>query len=415
MPGARFLSLLLLQMVLSGVSTSLAASDPDQACARCHQKIIDSYKKTPMARASGLAVDGLLPGEFTHAASGVRYRLFLRDGRAWLSYERPDAPPQLSLNGEQELTYFVGSGQRGRTYLFQRNGYWFESPVNWYSKQRVWDMNPKSIDAREMPFTLKVDRGCLHCHSTGVQPPVGGQQSLRVPTFSLWRHRLPVLSWRSCSTLGQWRGSPHSESGKAVAHQARLCMPAMSPGRRDRGQRPGTLSGCFRPGRESFRLCNSLRPLRRIGPQWKSDKPVGSAPAKRVQEKERGPSYLYHLSRSTRLASRRTAGRLFQKPMPYLPWSPSLCRQAPPRSAGLQQLSHAPRKNRRRGPRTSDRPSHPAPSCALFHADAGTHRGLDFSGRRNSKRPRPRAGLFPDGKPWRSGSRASRDGVAATS
>jgi predicted CXXCH cytochrome family protein len=171
MPGKRFLSFLLL-VVLSG-ATSLAASDPDQACARCHQKIFDSYKKTPMAQASGLAVDGLLPGEFTHAASGVRYRLFLRDGRAWLSYERPNAPPQPSLKGEQELTYFVGSGQRGRTYLFQKDGYWFESPVNWYSKQRVWDMNPKSIDAREMPFTLKVDRGCLHCHATGVQPTVG--------------------------------------------------------------------------------------------------------------------------------------------------------------------------------------------------------------------------------------------------
>ena len=172
MPCARFLSFLLL-VVLSGASTSLAAPDPDQACARCHQKIFDSYKKTPMAQASGLAVDGLLPGEFTHSASGVHYRLFLRDGRAWLSYERPDASPQRSLKGEQELAYFVGSGQRGRTYLFQKNGYWFESPVNWYSKQRVWDMNPKSIDAREMPFTLKVDRGCLHCHSTGVQPSVG--------------------------------------------------------------------------------------------------------------------------------------------------------------------------------------------------------------------------------------------------
>jgi len=150
-----------------------AAQDPDQACAQCHQKIFDSYKKTPMAQASGLAVDGLLPGEFTHAASGVRYRLFLRDGRAWLSYERPNASPQHALKGQQELSYFVGSGQRGRTYLFQKDGYWFESPVNWYSKQRVWDMNPKSIDAPEMPFTLKVDRGCLHCHSTGVQPALG--------------------------------------------------------------------------------------------------------------------------------------------------------------------------------------------------------------------------------------------------
>jgi hypothetical protein len=156
--------------LFSIAALAIQAQEPDKECAHCHQKIYESYRATPMARASGLAADGLLPGEFTHATSGVHYRLFLRDGRAWLSYDRPGA----ALKGEQELTYFVGSGQRGRTYLFEKNGFWFESPVNWYSKQRVWDMNPKSLDAKEMPFTLKVDAGCLHCHSTGVQPTLAG-------------------------------------------------------------------------------------------------------------------------------------------------------------------------------------------------------------------------------------------------
>ena len=174
--------LLFFSLLLAAVFTA-AAENPDAACAGCHQKIVDSYRKTPMAQASGVATDGLLPGEFTHAASGVHYRLFLRDGRAWLSYDRPNPPPGRSLKGEQELSYFVGSGLRGRTYLFGRDGYWFESPVNWYGKQRVWDMNPKSIDAREMPFTLKVDPGCLHCHSTGVQPTVGANNHFGARPF----------------------------------------------------------------------------------------------------------------------------------------------------------------------------------------------------------------------------------------
>ena len=127
-----------------------------------------------MARASGPAAEGLLPGEFTHAPSGVHYRLFLRDGRAWLAYDRPHAPPERSLNGEQELLFFIGSGTRGRTYLFQTDGFWFESPVNWYSKQRVWDMNPKSLDAPEMPLTLRVDTACLYCHASGVQAGLPG-------------------------------------------------------------------------------------------------------------------------------------------------------------------------------------------------------------------------------------------------
>jgi predicted CXXCH cytochrome family protein len=149
-----------------------SAENSDAVCANCHKAIYDSYQATPMARASGLASEGLLPGEFTHADSGVHYRLFLRDGRAWLSFDRPG-----TLKGEQELSYFIGSGQRGRTYLFQKQGFWFESPVNWYSKQQVWDMNPKSIGAHEMPFTLKVDAGCLHCHTTGVQVALPGARN----------------------------------------------------------------------------------------------------------------------------------------------------------------------------------------------------------------------------------------------
>jgi Flp pilus assembly protein TadD len=175
-----------------------------------------------MAQASGAAIDGLLPGEFTHAASGVHYRLFVRDGRAWLSYDRPNAPPERALKGEQELTYFVGSGQRGRTYLFQNQGYWFESPVNWYSKQRVWDMNPKSPNVREMPFTLKVDAGCLHCHATGVQPSLPGSRN----HFGVRPFLYGGITCQSC------HGDPaaHLASGG----KAEILNPAkLSPSKRD--------------------------------------------------------------------------------------------------------------------------------------------------------------------------------------
>ena len=174
----RLLAGWLLLIASTGIAfPSPPAENPDAECANCHKAIYESYRQTPMARASGAAADGLLPGEFLHPASGVHYLLFLRNGRAWLSYDRPNAPPGRALHGEQELVYFIGSGLRGRTYLFQREGFWFESPVNWYSKQRVWDMNPKSLGAREMPFTLEVDTSCLHCHTSAVQPALPGARN----------------------------------------------------------------------------------------------------------------------------------------------------------------------------------------------------------------------------------------------
>jgi cytochrome c554/c'-like protein len=67
-----------------------------------------------------------------------------------------------------KLAYFIGSNTRARTYLFERDSYWFETPVNWYAKKRVWDMAPNYLNAREMPLTLPVDANCLHCHVSGV-------------------------------------------------------------------------------------------------------------------------------------------------------------------------------------------------------------------------------------------------------
>jgi Flp pilus assembly protein TadD len=159
------------------VEASGAIKDSDAICRNCHEQIYDRYQQTPMAHASGAAIDGLLPGKFVHKASGVSYKLFARDGQAWLSYERADATPERTVSGEQQLMYFIGSGNRGRTYLFQHDGFWFESPVNWYSKKEVWDMNPKSLDAREMPFTLPVDSTCLHCHTSGGQASLPGSRN----------------------------------------------------------------------------------------------------------------------------------------------------------------------------------------------------------------------------------------------
>lgn len=121
-----------------------------------------------MANASGPAIDGLIPADFRLAPSGVHYSVYAQAGTVWLSYRRDGAPAGYELDGREQLRYFLGSGKRGRTYLFERQGYWFESPVNWYAKKQMWDMAPNYLTATEAPLTLPVDPGCLHCHASGV-------------------------------------------------------------------------------------------------------------------------------------------------------------------------------------------------------------------------------------------------------
>ena len=85
----------------------------NQACAGCHSAIYESYQKTPMAHASGPGLDALTPADFTHKESGIHYRIYRENGRAWLSFDRAGDP---EVRGKRELLYYIGSGRRGRSY-----------------------------------------------------------------------------------------------------------------------------------------------------------------------------------------------------------------------------------------------------------------------------------------------------------
>jgi tetratricopeptide (TPR) repeat protein len=154
----------------------------NQACAGCHTSIYNSYAKTSMAHASGAAVDNLTPADFVHQKSGVHFRIYAENGKAWLAFERPNDP---AVRGTRELLYSIGSGRRGRSYLFATDGFLFESPVNWYTDRHVWDMAPAYGDATHIPMNLPAYSSCLHCHVSEMQPPIQGTENrYPSPAFS---------------------------------------------------------------------------------------------------------------------------------------------------------------------------------------------------------------------------------------
>ena len=145
-----------------------------EACSSCHEEIYNSYSKTAMAKASGPAADGLVTGEFSHKPSGIRYSVYQKDGRTWMSYEREK---ESGFHGQRELLYFLGSGVKGRSYIFPVQGFLFETPINWYSQEQRWNLTPAYTEARESPMNLPAVVDCLNCHTSGVQPPLPGTDS----------------------------------------------------------------------------------------------------------------------------------------------------------------------------------------------------------------------------------------------
>ncbi len=203
----------------------------NEACARCHAAIYESYQRTAMAHASGPALDALIPADFTHKESGVHYRIYAEAGRAWLSFDRPGDP---EVQGKRELLYFIGSGRRGRTYLFETDGFLFESPVNWYANKQMWDTAPAYQSAREIPLNLPAYTSCLHCHVSGMQPPLKGTEN-RYPDPPFTQNG---VSCERCHGAGAAHAGGTAAANPAVVDSAimnsAIVNPAkLAPSRRD--------------------------------------------------------------------------------------------------------------------------------------------------------------------------------------
>jgi hypothetical protein len=140
--------------------------DADSKCAHCHEKIYREYLGTPMANASGAAEEKLRAGTYLHRPSGVEYSVSLRDGKAILGSLGAGKPDE---SDARSLSYFLGSGHLGTTYLYSIGNYLFESPVAWYAASHSYAMKPGLAEMREIPPPLPMQSGCLRCHMSAVQ------------------------------------------------------------------------------------------------------------------------------------------------------------------------------------------------------------------------------------------------------
>lgn len=167
--------LLLLFAVTPGLlprATPVRAADA--ACEGCHQQIYRSYLQTPMANASGPAADRLIPGTFYNRLSQVDYTLSRSGEDAVLSWRDMR---KLGVSGTFDLTYFLGSGHLGTTWLYSINGYLFESPVAWYAASNGYDMKPGLARAAEMLPALPMQSDCMRCHMSDVEKSDSGSMN----------------------------------------------------------------------------------------------------------------------------------------------------------------------------------------------------------------------------------------------
>ena len=148
-------------------------------CARCHPKIVATQLETPMARAATLPSDSRALREHerliyqTGQQGGQQagpYTFTISKNGAARTYTVTDGARSIS----EPLGWAFGLGNKGQTYVLQRNGAFYESRMSFFTTLQSLDLtpghSPKTPPTLDQALGQRLDpdtvRRCFGCHTT---------------------------------------------------------------------------------------------------------------------------------------------------------------------------------------------------------------------------------------------------------
>jgi hypothetical protein len=156
------------------------------ACAKCHTEKNDSYLRTAHSQTladvgtHGVPGKNESPGDgeppdtsFVHELSGRTYRVYRRDNRMHHEEVVRAADGTEIARVDIPVRYRLGSGDFGRAYLVEIDGFLQQSPIGWYTSKKKWGMSPGYDAPQHQGFERSVGTDCLRCHA-GLAEAVAG-------------------------------------------------------------------------------------------------------------------------------------------------------------------------------------------------------------------------------------------------
>jgi tetratricopeptide (TPR) repeat protein len=202
----------------------------DEACAGCHAGIAATFRRHPMGR-SMAPISQIINQEDYSAATrnpyekfGLQFSVERRDAQVLHSLFLLDEQGKELYRRQQAVNYVVGSGARGRAYLVEHDGRLYQSPTNWYSQARRWDLAPNTSSARQNDFFGPITPQCVFCHAGRAEPIETSSNRYQTPVFN----GSPAIGCQRCHgpgelhVLAQTRGEPTSGADETIVNPRRL-------------------------------------------------------------------------------------------------------------------------------------------------------------------------------------------------
>ena len=245
----------------TNIHPDAAYVDNDARCVPCHADICATYGRHPMARSltrmADLAEHEDLNADRNNPFNALNYRFSIeRKGREVGHHlDRDDAEGKSLASLSWPVHYAVGSGARGRSYLTDRDGALYQTPISWFAQKQIWDLSPGF--GTSLLSGRPVDGQCLFCHANRAHFRENTVNRFDEPIFSgmgIGCERCHGPAQRHTETQGKWDivnpiNLASAELRDSVCEQCHL-KGTMRVLRRERGTndfRPGLpLSAFFR-------------------------------------------------------------------------------------------------------------------------------------------------------------------------
>jgi tetratricopeptide (TPR) repeat protein len=141
----------------------------DKACIGCHDDIVKKYAGHSMGcsiqpiskRIVCLSYSKESRNPFQ--AFGREMSVVRKGKRMWHRERALDAEGKAIYEQLLEVNLVIGSGNNGHSFLTNRNGFLFQTPISWYSQKEIWDTSP---GFEPNSFTGRpIGNDCLFCHA----------------------------------------------------------------------------------------------------------------------------------------------------------------------------------------------------------------------------------------------------------
>ncbi|MBM3792573.1 MAG: hypothetical protein FJW31_00600 [Acidobacteria bacterium] len=158
------------------LTLAVAAAPAAAGCGVCHRRMVESYARTAHANASRPATVESVLGPF----DPPRNRMDTRRPGVYFVMERgaDGRATQTGVDGSlrhtEALDLVIGSGRRGQSYLYWRDGLLFQLPVSYHISSARWINSPGYEDGA-VHFGRGIPPLCFGCHATRAELEPAGR------------------------------------------------------------------------------------------------------------------------------------------------------------------------------------------------------------------------------------------------